>query len=96
MSQNYFVANGRTFVYKMGLLIAPGIYHYPQEKLYAMKLNSSSLLTAVKGLALALFFVIGYQVAGKNYQQDTAIVGWVLGVLLGLKFSLLRSRKESE
>ena len=96
MSQNYFVANGRTFVYKMGLLIAPGIYHYPQEKLYAMKLNSSSLLTAVKSLALALFFVLGYQVAGRNYPQAAAIVGWALGFLIGLKFSLLMSRKESD
>ncbi len=80
----------------MGLLIAPGIYYYPQEKLYAMKLNSSSLLTIVKGLALALFFVIGYQVAGKDYPQATAIIGWALGFLIGLKFSLLMSRKESE
>ncbi len=61
-----------------------------------MKSNNSSLLTALKFTALALVFVIGYQVAGKDYPQATAIVGWVLGFLIGIKLSLRKTSEEAE
>jgi hypothetical protein len=61
-----------------------------------MKFKTSSLLTALKFTALAVVFILGYQVAGKNYPQATAIVGWVLGFMIGIKFSLRKMSKESE
>ena len=57
---------------------------------HAMKLNQnkSSVLTPIKYFALILAFAIGYQVAGKDYPQTTALVGWALGFVVGLKLRL--------
>lgn len=61
-----------------------------------MKFNTSSLLTVLKFTALAFVFILGYQVAGKDYPQATAIVGWVLGFMIGIKFSMRKTSEESE
>ena len=61
-----------------------------------MKFNLSSLLKVLKFSTLALVFLIGYQVAGKDYPQATSIVGWVLGFMIGIKISLRKTSEESE
>jgi hypothetical protein len=61
-----------------------------------MKFNSTSLLTILKFSALALVFILGYQFASKDYPQATAIVGWVLGFMIGIKFSLRKTNEESK
>lgn len=61
-----------------------------------MKLNSSNfpLLTSLKYGALMVAFALGYQVAGKNYPEATAIVGWVLGFVVGIKLHLTYANKQ--
>lgn len=62
---------------------------------HAMKLNQnkSIILPPVKYFALLVAFALGYQVAGKDYPHATALVGWVLGFVVGLKLRLLFANK---
>lgn len=55
-----------------------------------MKLNNrlSSLLPSLKYGALIVAFACGYQIAGKDYPQTSALIGWVLGFVIGLKLRL--------
>lgn len=60
-----------------------------------MKLPSlpAAVLTALKYGALLFAFGLGYQFASKQYPELTAIVGWVLGFVGGLKLRLAWANK---
>ncbi len=47
------------------------------------------VLSIVKYGALLLFFGLGYQIASQEYPQASAIVGWTVGFLVGLKLRLV-------
>ena len=55
-----------------------------------MKLNSfpPSFLTTIKYGLLLLAFGLGYQMASKQYPEATAIVGWIVGFVFGLRLRL--------
>lgn len=63
---------------------------------HVMKSNNtfSSILPALKYGALILAFGIGYQLASEQYPEATAIVGWVLGFLVGLKARLMYASRQ--
>ncbi len=62
---------------------------------HVMKLSNipSSILSTIKYGALILAFGVGYQLASKSYPEATAVIGWVLGFLGGLKLRLIYANK---
>jgi hypothetical protein len=55
--------------------------------------RNASVLSSLKYGALALAFALGYQVAGKDYPQLSALIGWVAGFVIGLKLRLAYANK---
>lgn len=53
-----------------------------------MQSSKWPVLTVLKYGALILIFGLGYHVASKDYPQTSAIIGWVVGFLIGLKLKL--------
>lgn len=53
-----------------------------------MKRSKWPVLSFVKYGALLLVFGFGYHVASQDYPQTAAIVGWIVGFLIGLKLRL--------
>ncbi len=47
------------------------------------------VLSLVKYGALLLVFGLGYHFASQEYPQASALVGWTLGFLIGLKLRLV-------
>lgn len=64
--------------------------------LHVMKSNnlSFSIPPAIKYGALIVAFGVGYQLASKDYPEATAIIGWVLGFLVGLKLRLVYANRQ--
>jgi hypothetical protein len=60
-----------------------------------MSRHKSPVLSAIKYGALIFLFGLGYHVASKDYPQTSALVGWVVGFLLGLRLKMVWADRRS-
>ncbi|MBS1810433.1 MAG: hypothetical protein JST84_19875 [Acidobacteria bacterium] len=58
-----------------------------------MSSNKFPVSSTLKYGVLIVAFAVGYQFAGKDYPQASALVGWVLGFLIGLKLKMSYSNE---